>query len=147
MAIQIRQLKADDLAILTSAGPDVFDHAVKPDLAAAFLARDDYFIIAALDGAKLVGMGSGFTYFHPDKPLEFFVNEVGVHDDYLRAGIATLMMHALFDCARAQGCTYAWLGTETDNIAANGLYLSLNGKMQQMNYFEFDLTKDAPQGS
>lgn len=143
MNIKIKVLGVDDLDILLSSGPDVFDHAILPDMAKAYLERDDYFIVVALDGAKVVALASGFTYFHPDKPVEFFVNEAGTHDDYLRKGIAKLMMNELFDCARRAGCTFCWLGTETDNIAANSLYRSLGGKEQQMNYFEFDLSKNS----
>ncbi|VAW17145.1 hypothetical protein MNBD_ALPHA11-1508 [hydrothermal vent metagenome] len=141
MNIQIKTLGEKDLDILLSSGPDVFDNNIKPDMAKAYLARDDYFIVVALDKDKVIGMASGFTYFHPDKAVEFFVNEAGVHDDYLRQGIAKRLMAALFESAREIGCTYCWLATETDNVAANGLYRSLNGKEQQMNYFEFDLSK------
>ncbi len=139
--IEIKVLGAGDLNILLSSGPDVFDHAIMPDMAKAYLARDDYFIVVALDGKKVIGMASGFTYFHPDKREEFFVNEAGVHDDYLRRGIGKRLMAALFECGKKAGCTYCWLGTETNNEAANALYRSLAGKEQKMNYFEFDLEK------
>lgn len=141
MNIEIKTLGEKDLDILLSFGPDVFDNNIKPDLAKACLERDDYFIAVALEKNKVIGMASGFTYFHPDKPVEFYVSDVGVHDDYLRRGIAKRLMQALFECAREAGCNNCWLATETDNVAANGLYRSLDSKEQQMNYFEFDLSK------
>ena len=140
-AVTIRLLDRTDLDVLLASGPEVFDNEIIPDLARAFLERQDYDIAAALDGDRLVGMATGFTYFHPDKPLEYYVNEVGVHDGYLRRGIAGQLMRTLFARARERGCTYCWLGTEEDNVAANALYESLGGKPQKMNFYEFDLSE------
>lgn len=146
MAIKIKLLNIDDLDILLGAGSDVFDNKTDPSLAKSYLERDDYYIAVALDNNKssnnkVIGMASGFTYFHPDKPVEFFVNEVGVHDNYLRQGIGKLLTQIMFDCARDAGCTYCWLATETDNDAANALYRSLDGKESKINFFEYDLTQ------
>lgn len=70
-------------------------------------------------------MVTGFTHFHPDKPQEFFVNELGVDDAYLRRGIGTRLMQAMLREAREMGCAEAWLGTELTNGPALGLYRKL----------------------
>jgi ribosomal protein S18 acetylase RimI-like enzyme len=70
-------------------------------------------------------MATGFSYFHPDRDEDFFVNELGVDDGYRRRGIAMAMMTALLAEARAMGCGDAWLGTEHDNHAALGVYRKL----------------------
>lgn len=139
MAISYKILGPDDVDLLSRGTAEVFDHDVKPELAERFLNRDGYVIAVALEGDAIVGMASGFTYFHPDKDLEFYINECGTHDDYLRRGIASKLMNMLFDWARGEGCTYAWLGTETDNVAANALYRSLDGRGSKINFFEFDI--------
>lgn len=78
-------------------------------------------------------------YFHPDKPLEMFINEVGVAESHQRRGIASRLMGLLLDAARARGAGSAWVATETDNEAANGLYTNMGSSGQGMVYYEFDL--------
>jgi len=125
--------------VLDAVATEVFDEAIDPQLARAYLAEPRYRLVVALDGDTVVGMASGFSYFHPDKAPEFFVNECGVDDAYVRRGIGARLMRALFAEARRMGITLAWLGTETDNVAANALYASLGGKPETMVYYEFDL--------
>jgi ribosomal protein S18 acetylase RimI-like enzyme len=126
--IEIRVLRAGDGAVLDNAAPGVFDKAILPDLAQAYLAEPLFHLVVALDGEKVVGMASGLVHFHPDKPPEFFVNEVGVDDAYVRQGIATRLMAAILDEARGAGCQEAWLGTEASNATALGLYRSIMGE-------------------
>lgn len=137
--ITVKLLGEDDLELLLSADTSVFDEPIRPDLAKAYLAHPDYLIALASDGSKVVGMATGLYYFHPDKPLEFFVNEVGVAESHQRQGIAKRLMTKLFDAARQRGVEYAWVGTERDNVAAKALYGALEGKGQAMAYYEFDL--------
>jgi len=144
MAIAIRLLQSGDAAVLANVAPGVFDEPVRPDLARRFLTTPSYRIFVALDGDLVVGMATGFTHFHPDKDEEFFVNELGVADDWRRQGIATRLMQAILAEARAMGCDVAWLGTEDDNIEALGLYRKLMGSTDQaesMQIFTYDVTK------
>ncbi|AEQ53256.1 GNAT family N-acetyltransferase [Pelagibacterium halotolerans] len=137
--ITVKLLDENDLDLLISADISVFDGPIQPDLAKAYLAHPDYLIALASEGDKVVGMATGLYYFHPDKPLEFFVNEVGVAESHQRNGIARRLMTTLFDAARRRGVRYAWVGTEDDNIPAKALYERLDGKGQTMAYYEFDL--------
>ncbi|MCB9992169.1 MAG: GNAT family N-acetyltransferase [Hyphomicrobiaceae bacterium] len=138
MGITYRLLEQGDEAVLLNIADGVFDNSVDPDRARAYLAEPRYEMAVALDGDRVVGMASGFSYFHPDKPDEFFVNECGVADAYLRKGIATELMNLLLSHARALGCAYCWLGTEIENIAANGLYTSLGGKASTFVLYEWE---------
>jgi aminoglycoside 6'-N-acetyltransferase I len=79
-------------------------------------------MVAALDGDTIVGQCAGVIHRHPDKPTELYVDEVGTASTHRRQGIARAMLDELFAWGRELGCTEAWLGTELDNIAANGLY-------------------------
>ena len=57
-----------------------------------------------------------------------------------RQGIARAMMDEMFNWGRELGCTEAWLGTELDNIAANGLYRRFAPKEDEaIQYYLFAL--------
>lgn len=122
MAIAIRKLVPGDEAVLDKVAAGVFDEPVRPDLTRRFLATPNYRIFVALDGDLVVGMATGFTHFHPDKDEEFFVNELGVGDDYRRQGIGERLLDAILAEAKAMGCPDAWLGTEHVNGPALALY-------------------------
>lgn len=144
MTIEIRRLVPGDEAVLRKVAAGVFDEPVRPDLTERFLATPNYRIVVALDGDLVVGMATGFAHFHPDKDEDFFVNEVGVGDHYLRQGIATRLMHAILAEARAMGCAEAWLGTEHTNDPALGLYrkvMQAGDSEEGMSVFTFDLAR------
>jgi ribosomal protein S18 acetylase RimI-like enzyme len=122
MAVAVRMLADGDQALLGRAAPGVFDNAVDPALADAFLKDAHHHIAAAIDGAQLVGFVSGVDYWHPDKPRELFINEVSVARDHRRRGVGLRLMRAMLDHARALGCRSAWVMTDGGNLAANGLY-------------------------
>lgn len=139
--IAIRHLGPGDEAVLANVAGGVFDEVVDPKLVHEFLHDPRHYIVVALDGDLVVGMVSGLHYLHPDKPHEFFVNEVGVDDAYRRRGIAKALMRAMLDQARSLGCTTAWLGTERSNIEAMALYTSMGAREGDPDpvFFEFEL--------
>lgn len=142
MSIEIRKLGPGDEAVLGNVAAGVFDEPLRPDLTKRFLATPNYRIFVALDGDLVVGMATGFSHFHPDKPEEFFVNELGVDDAYLRRGIGTRLLQAILVEARAMGCTDAWVGTEQSNGAALALYrkqMSADDTEEVMSVFTYDL--------
>lgn len=144
MEIVLKRLLPGDEAVLEKVAPGVFDEPVRPDLTERFLATPNYRIVVALDGDLVVGMATGFTHFHPDKEEDFFVNELGVDDTYLRRGIGTRLMTAILAEAKAMGCKAAWLGTEHVNAPALALYRKLireGDEEEDMSVFTFDLTK------
>lgn len=145
-AIIIRRLGPDDAGVLCNVAPGVFDNPVRPDLAERFLATPDYRMFVALDGDLVVGMVTGFSHFHPDKDADFFVNELGVDDDYRRQGIGTRLLEAILAEARAMGCGEAWLGTENTNEAALALYrktMNDADRSEPMWLFTYDLGRRA----
>lgn len=127
-SIDIRLLSRDDLAVLDDVDPDVFDHPVQPAHAARFLASPDNLLVVAIDNRQVVGMASGTIYSHPDKPLQLFVNEVGVADRCQGQGIGRRLMGFLLAQARSLGCAEAWVGTEEDNTRARALYRAVGGR-------------------
>jgi ribosomal protein S18 acetylase RimI-like enzyme len=102
---------------------DLFD---APPVAAAterFLSNPTHHLLFAYDAdRRAVGMISGVETTHPDKGTEMFVYELGVAPAARLQGIATELVRALADIARKAGCYGMWVGTETDNVAAQATY-------------------------
>lgn len=143
MSFRLRRLGPGDEALLDRVAPDVFDKPVRRDRLGAYLASPRHLMVVALDGDLVVGQCAGVVHLHPDKATELYVDEVGTATSHLRQGVATAMLTEIFAWGRTLGCEEAWLGTEIDNVAANGLYRSLGGEATAMQYYEFDLTDQA----
>ncbi len=125
--IEIRVLGSADLGTLCAVREGLFDNAVAPAQARAFLGDPGHVMLMAFDGPLAVGMASGTVLLHPDKPPAMFVNEVETRESHQRRGIATALTQALIEHARKRGCIGVWLGTEPDNAPALGLYRKLGG--------------------
>jgi aminoglycoside 3-N-acetyltransferase I len=102
---------------------ELFDGPPLDEATERFLAEPGHHLLFAYDdGGRAVGMISGVETTHPDKGTEMFVYELGVAPAARRQGIATGLVRALADLARDRGCYGMWVGTETDNAAAQALY-------------------------
>ena len=145
MTVEIHRLSGETAHLLERVTDDVFDHAIRDDSLEAFLAcpRHEMFL-AELDG-KVVGMCSAFIYFHPDKPAQMFINEVGVDETCRRQGIGRNLLDAMIDLARARGLGYAWLGTASDNVEGKALFGSASDpedSPQPFLLYEWDLAEE-----
>lgn len=138
-AMAIRVLGPNDAAVLDNVASDVFDNAIDPRWTAEFFSDPRHHLAVALIDARVVGMASAVHYVNPDKPPELWVNEVGVAPPYQQQGIGKRLLQTLFDHARTLGCSEAWVGTETANVAARRLYARMGGDEQAMAYFTFQL--------
>lgn len=136
--ITLRHLGPDDLRLLLSIEDGLFDNAIDPDEARAFLNDAMNWLVLAFDGDHAVGMASATILRHPDKKPALFINEVGVRDSHQRRGIGKSVTQALIDKARMSGVQGVWLGTEADNTAARALYRSLGGDEVAGVYFGWD---------
>ena len=124
MTLVVRLLEDGDQGVLGRVAPDVFDHDVDPALADAFLRDPRHHLVGAIADDRLVGFVSAVDYWHPDKPRELWINEVGVAPAWRRRGVGTRLMQKTLEHARALGCREAWVLTEPDNAAALALYAS-----------------------
>ena len=125
MTIEVRVLGAGDETVLQNVTPDLFDNPIDFHLAAEFRRDDRHLLVVAQDQDVVVGFASGVTYVHPDKPIELWINEVGVASSHQRQGIGKLVIRALLDLGRTAGCREAWVLTERSNTAALRLYESV----------------------
>lgn len=139
MAIVVKRITADDIALFANIAADVFDEPIHPERLSTYLRSPGHIMVLALDGDLVVGQCVGVVHHHPDKVTELYVDEVGTATAYLRQGIATAMLTGLFAWGRDLGCIEAWLGTELDNAAANGLYRRFGGEEDTIKYYEFKL--------
>jgi ribosomal protein S18 acetylase RimI-like enzyme len=116
----------DDAAV--QAGAHLYDAPPTPDATARFLADPLHHLLYAYDSdGRAVGMVSGVETTHPDKGTEMFLYELSVDPASRRRGVATALVRALADLARAQGCYGMWVGTEPDNVAALATYRRAGG--------------------
>lgn len=139
MTIEIRVLAEGDAAVLDTVATDVFDYDIKPDMARRFLADPAHHIVVAIEEGTVVGMATGNDYLHPDKPVMFWVNEMGVAPSHQRRGIGKQLLRRILDLAKELGREEAWLGTEVDNVAARALYKSLDGEEESFVMYTYDL--------
>lgn len=139
MPIELKRMQPGDEPQFARIAPDVFDEPVRPERLAAYLRAPGHLMLLAFDDDVVVGQCSAVIHHHPDKPTELYIDEVGTASTHLRRGIATRMVDAMFAWGRELGCQEAWLGTELDNVEANGLYAKVGGKGEKMVYYEFKL--------
>jgi ribosomal protein S18 acetylase RimI-like enzyme len=126
--VEIRLLGPGDEAILAAVEPEVFDEAVRAEWVATFLAEPTHHIAVARRAGSVIAFASAVRYLHPDKPPQLWINEVGVAPTYQRRGVGKRLMLALLDLAQETGCSEAWVLTERDNAAAQGLYRAAGGR-------------------
>ena len=123
----IEKLSTDNAKLLEDMQHEVFDNAIDPAQLKAFLDDPRHVLFVAIVEGAVVGMASGVEYFHPDKQPQMWINEVGVADEFQRQGIGRELVNTLVTEAKSRGCDCAWLGTETDNDAANACYRNVSG--------------------
>jgi ribosomal protein S18 acetylase RimI-like enzyme len=125
--IELHWVDASNAGLLERVDDDVFDDAVQPARVNAFVANPANQLVVAVSDDTVVGMASGITYVHPDKPLALFINEVGVSARFHRQGIGRLLMQAMLQRGHALGCHEAWVATEVGNQPARALYEATGG--------------------
>ena len=114
-------------SLLENVDEDVFDHPVNPTLLNEYLSNPSNALVVATIEGQVIGMATGITYVHPDKPRSLFVNEVGVSGRHHRRGIGKQLVSAILKWGKSRGCAEAWVATEVSNAAARSLYRSTGG--------------------
>ena len=141
MSVDLVRLNTANAELLKDIAPEVFDYEINPQYLAAFLGDPRHTMYLAVDDQVVVGMASAVEYFHPDKPPQLWVNEVGVALSYRKRGIGRQLVQKLVASAKDRGCIYAWLGTSTDNAAAQACFSSVPavGTPQPFLLYEWEL--------
>jgi len=139
--MRIELLDETNRSLLDHIAEDVFDHPMNESSVTDFIQCPRHTLALAVEDDVVIGMASGFEYFHPDKKRQFFINEIGVTPVHQRKGIGRRLIRFLLDHAIRLGCCYAWLGTETTNIAGNKCFSSVTGvgAPQDFVFYEWQL--------
>jgi aminoglycoside 6'-N-acetyltransferase I len=138
--VEIKVLGSNDARTLERVAADVFDHEVNPEWAAAFLRDEGHHLAVALEGGVVVGFASGVTYLHPDKPIELWINEVGVAKSHQGQGIGKGVVRALLKQGRSLGCGIAWVLTDRSNVEATRLYAAVGGTLAEGDTVMYEFT-------
>ena len=128
----LESLVADINGAAWDAGNDMSDYEASA-LRLYLASQDTVFIACYETGAaeavspQLMGIASARFQLKPyGHERWLYVDEVDVCADQRNKGAGRAMMHTLLAIARERGCDELWLGTETDNAAANALYRSIS---------------------
>lgn len=127
----IQLVTPETSSLLDGLDEDVFDQVLNPALLREYLSNSSNALFVALVNNKVVGMATGLTYVHPDKPRSLFINEVGVATTCQRQGIGKQLINSLLEWGKSQGCKEAWVATEPDNFAARSLYETTGGTVEE----------------
>ena len=138
MDTEIRLLGPGDEHVLENVATDVFDHDIIPTQASRFLNDPGHYLAVAIADGLVVGMASANEYLHPDKPVQIWVNEMGVCPEWQRQGIGTRLLDTILALARDRGFAEIWLGTEDHNVPARGLYKSLGGREEKFVMYSWE---------
>lgn len=125
MKYDIQLLTTENSRLLQRVQPEVFDNPIDVDQLHAFLQDERHIMFIAVDGDTVIGMASAVEYFHPDKQPQLWINEVGVAPAYRNQGVGRALVQALLQAADDRNCVFAWLGTDTDNHAAQACFGSV----------------------
>jgi len=144
----IRILGRDELLLLESVAPDVFDDPIDLPATRAFLADPRHHLAVVIDDSVVVGFASAVHYVHPDKARpELWINEVGVAPAHQGCGNGKALLRALFALGRELGCSEAWVLTERTNGPAMRLYALIGGEEDPDDTVMFSFSLDGAERS
>lgn len=118
----IHHITPANTALLANVDPDIFDHEIDPANLAAYITDPRHAMFVAVEDGLVVGQIRGSVHLQPDRASDLYIDNLGTAPALQRRGIAAAMMKAMLAWGEAQGCTYAWVATETDNEQAKGFY-------------------------
>jgi ribosomal protein S18 acetylase RimI-like enzyme len=123
-------LVGDDLAAICAQmqpgkwAPDNEMTSYQPESLKRFLDKGGILLLAYEDEI-IAGAALCYELPHPAGEDSLYVHELDTHPDFRRRGIATQLMNEVRRIAVERNLTEVWVGTETDNNAANALYRNL----------------------
>jgi GNAT superfamily N-acetyltransferase len=128
ISTEFKILSERDVEILDNVAENVFDAPIEASYSAEFLRDPRHHLCVALIDGVVIGFASGVHYVHPDKPPQFWINEIGVAPAYRNKGIGKGILTAMLAHARKIGCSEAWVLTDDESEAARALYRSAGGR-------------------
>lgn len=139
MTVDYRLCGPADAALFDRVADDVFDAAIAPARLARYLADPAHKMVVALHDGVVIGQCAGVVHLHPDQATELYIDNLGVAPAFRRQGVARGLVSRMLDLGRSLGCEEAWVGTETDNAAANGLYETFGAEGETFVLYKYEL--------
>lgn len=138
MHVEIIRVTHETASCLDRLAIDVFDG--EPDRARVerYLAERNHALFVAIANREVVGQARGVLHFQPDLPTELYIDNLGVAPHFKRQGVATRLVRALIEWARAREADIVWVATEPDNEEARGFYASFGFSGETMAYYMMD---------
>jgi len=133
--ITIDRITRDNTGHLARVADDVFDHLIEADLVDAYVAAPGHALFIALRHGIVVGQVRGCVHRQPDRRAEFYIDNLGVTPSMWRQGIATRLVRAILDWAKAEGCDDFWVATEIENEEAMSFYASLGLECRRLAWY------------
>jgi ribosomal protein S18 acetylase RimI-like enzyme len=94
--------------------------------------------VAALDGEKIVGMGTVYVIQKLDNKAAF-IEDVIVSEQYRGQGLGEKIMRALLELAKENGVRTVNLTSRPSRVAANALYQKLGFQLRETNTYKLKL--------
>ncbi len=138
MTFSVHHITPANTELLASVDPDVFDYAINPTHLTAYVADPLHAMFVATEDGLVVGQIRGSVHLQPDRAADLYIDNLGTAPLHQRRGIAAVMMKAMLDWGKAQGCIHAWVATETDNEQARSFYAAQRFTHNTVAYFGLD---------
>lgn len=128
----VRELKLSDRALLDKILAH-FQPGWEDDLAPgasgslAFVADSATFAFGSFQGEAVAGYAWGYRLRLPTGRKSLLLHDLEVGEEHRRQGLGTLLLQAVLNLGRREGCAEVWLVTEGDNDAAIELYQASGG--------------------
>ncbi len=144
MPATVHQITPANTTLLARVDPDIFDHPIDPARLAAYVADPLHAMFVAIEDDLVVGQIRGSVHLQTDRASDLYIDNLGTAPTLQRRGIASAMMKAMLGWGEAQGCTHAWVATETDNEQANGFYGAQRFTRDTIAMFAFEIAQPRP---
>ncbi len=148
MDLRLRRLEATDRDVarsLFTLMAEVFEEerAVLSDgYLARLLADDSLWVIAAFDGARLVGGLTAHTLpMTRSESSEVFIYDIAVRSADQRKGVGRRLVTELLQRAAAAGMTEIFVAADDEDTHALDFYRALGGAASPVTVFDFTSTK------
>jgi len=124
--------------LLNNIAEEVFDHPINTTSLKAFLDCPRHIMVLAVEQEIVIGMASAVEYFHPDKSPQLWINEIGVTPNKRNQGVGRKLLQQLLMIAKERKCVFAWLGTDTDNYAAQSCFNAIPHGEQPTSFLMYE---------